>query len=549
MEIFVLIFVFIVIVVLVKFAPKKKKKAKSRPKPKVNTISDISTKENYSNKPNKIEFKISDDFFHSNFFCGPCNISTNNKYIIVWNDSSGNNGGYRESGNGKIYIIKDGILIKTIISVQRPNSGKITDKGDFIIEDWLFDDRRAGIIYIFNVEGVVIFKQKVEANILNSSISEDSNYAIIQTAFNDESNDGNSLFFIHILEKQVLWKITNQYGLADKYLINSDEKIIYTYQSEKIYRYDFDGNFLDIAKLEKDKEKNGNGYELFEIAKKKINKLDEGEIPENVFSSIENLLTRAIQNNISDYTKASAYRNLGELYYKISNNQKALEFFEKAISYNPKIGINRLIASLKKDDNLNTANSSNTSVELKINKTSQQEPVIVNFIYDPIQIQRQGIQLLESINILNNTKNIDTLKGRFEFINHFYNYFIKASSNKRYLSDIHKAIDEYKTMYYDKILKDFELSIIVKPDNKKLISYYAECLMNCFMLYYDEQRKQIQTLKRQNAKERRLEKIVEVAEETLNEFKSKINSVEVFDKYLNELVTIKNQVYNERYKN
>ncbi len=553
MGIIVFIIVLIVIIIIVQFASKSKKKRKQKvklqPQPKANNINKIPTKKNSSNKTNKMKYEIDDDFFISNNIIGSCSISSNKKYIIVWNDSSGDTGGYRESGNGKIYIIDDGILIKTINTVQRPNSGKITNNGNFIIEDWLLGDKRAGIVYIYNVKGELLFNQKVEANILNSSISEDGNYTIIQTANNDEGDDGNSIFFINISKKQLLWKIKNQYGWADKYLINPNEKLIYTYQSKDFYRYDFEGNFLDTAKLEKDKEKNGSGYDLIEIAMKKIRKWDSANIPDEEFSSIENLLTRAMQKDISDYTKASAYRKLGELYLGINKKQEALNFFEKAISYNPKIGLKRLITSLKKNDNLETSNTINTSMKSKIKNTKKMEPVIVNFIYDPMQIQRQGIQLLESINILNNTKNIDTLKGRFEFIKKFYDYFIKASFNKRYLTDIQKAIDEYKTMYYDKILKDFELSLIIKPDNQKLNSYYGECLINCFMLYYDEQKKQIQTLKRQNAKERRLEKIIEIAEETLNELNSKINSADVVDKYTNKLVSIKDQVYNERYKN
>lgn len=548
MEIIVLISVFVIIIVLVQFASKKKKKAKPRSQPKVKNISKIHTKEISSNIANKIEYDINNGFFISNQFCGSSSSSPNNKYIIVCNDSSINTGGSRERGNGKAYIVSDSMLIKTINTVKRPNSGKIANNGNFIIEDWLFGNELAGILYCYNVDGELLFNLKVEANIFNSSISADGNYAIIQTANNDEGEDGNCIFFINISEKKLLWKIENKFGWADKYRIDPNEKIIYTFHSNNSYKYDFMGSFLDANKLEKDKEKNGNGYELLEIAIKKISNWDKGKIPDKDFSYIESLLTRAIQKDISDYTKASAYRKLGELYLGINKKQKALDFFEKAISYNPKIGLKRLITSLKKSDNLEISNTVITSIESKIENTSKIEPVIANFLYDPMQVQRQGIQLLESINILNNTKNIDTLKGRYEFIKKLYDYFINASYNKRYLTDIQKAIDEYKTMYYDKILKDFELSLIIKPDNQKLNSYYGECLMNCFMLYYDEQKKQIQTLKMQNAKERRLEKIIEIAEETLNELNSKINSADVVEKYSNELLSIKDQVYNERYE-
>ena len=131
--------------------------------------------------------------------------------------------------------------------------------------------------------------------------------------------------------------------------------------------YDFEGNFLDSVKLEKDKEKNGNGYELLEIAIKKINKWENSKIPDKEFSSIESLLKRSVKKEISSNTKALAYRKIGELYLGANNKQQALNFFEKAIFYNPKIGLKRLITSLKKDDNLISANTNNTSIESKTN--------------------------------------------------------------------------------------------------------------------------------------------------------------------------------------
>ena len=46
--------------------------------------------------------------------------------------------------------------------------------------------------------------------------------------------------------------------------------------------------------------------------------------------------------------------------------------------------------------------------------------------YSPQVIQRIGVQILESLHILSNTKNIDTLKGRFEFVENLYDDFVKS---------------------------------------------------------------------------------------------------------------------------
>ncbi|MCF8303723.1 MAG: TM2 domain-containing protein [Bacteroidales bacterium] len=168
-------------------------------------------------------------------------------------------------------------------------------------------------------------------------------------------------------------------------------------------------------------------------------------------------------------------------------------------------------------------------------KQKQREAEIKNFNYVPMQIQRQGIQLLESINILNTTKSLDTLSGRYEFISNMYHDFVKASHNRRYISDIQVAIDQYKTMYYDRILNDYELQLLVRPDHEKLTDYYSDCLFNCFNGFYEEQKEQIETLKRDDAKQRRKEKIIEIADKTISEFDKNGSDNDRFKPLLNSL--------------
>ncbi len=168
-------------------------------------------------------------------------------------------------------------------------------------------------------------------------------------------------------------------------------------------------------------------------------------------------------------------------------------------------------------------------------KQQQREAEIRNFKYVPMQIQRQGLQLLESINILSTTKNLDTLIGRYDFVLKMYDDFVKASYNKRYISDIQVAIDQYKSMYYDRILKGYELQLLVQPDQGILKDYYSECLFNCFNGFYKEQMEQIENLKRDSAKQRRKEKIIETADKTISEFEKNGSENDRFKPVLNSL--------------
>lgn len=172
---------------------------------------------------------------------------------------------------------------------------------------------------------------------------------------------------------------------------------------------------------------------------------------------------------------------------------------------------------------------------------------IASFSYDPSDIQRRGLQLLESASILNSTKNIDTLKGRMEFIEALYDDLVKASHNKRFVTDAQKSIDQYKSMYYDKVLNQVEVGLLLKPSHALLNSYYAACIMNCFRLFYQEQRTQISALKRKDAIEKRLEKLMEVVDDASYELTMKGTDSEHFEKYSQELESTKDSLFKERY--
>lgn len=177
-------------------------------------------------------------------------------------------------------------------------------------------------------------------------------------------------------------------------------------------------------------------------------------------------------------------------------------------------------------------------IEFLVKKQKDRETEIKNFNYSPMQVQRQGLQLLESLNILNSTKNLDTLVGRYEFITNMYDDFIKASYNKRYISDIQTSIDQYKSMYYDRILNDFELGLLVKPNEENLKDYYSQCLFSSFAKFYNEQSDQIETLKKEDAKERRTKKIIEIGNQTISEFDKNSSETEKFRNQINEIRNI-----------
>lgn len=105
-------------------------------------------------------------------------------------------------------------------------------------------------------------------------------------------------------------------------------------------------------KIEQDKYKEPNavGYIAFNFAEDKFKKYKKEDAANKQFLDMLPLLNRCFEDNISDLTKSKVYRMIGEIYLRNDNNQKAITNFENALKYNPKIGVQRLLNKLKKEN-------------------------------------------------------------------------------------------------------------------------------------------------------------------------------------------------------
>ena len=233
-------------------------------------------------------------------------------------------------------------------SVQRPNDGKVANNGNFVIADWLFSGDLNGIFYVFDIEGRFIIQHKVNANILNTSISPSGNYAIFQTANNNEDEDGNKLFLFKLNPINLLWKLSPPFW-ATNYIFDEENGILkLEHDNREIYKFSFNGEFLDQEKFNADRLKLATGYELLTIAKEKYVDLQNKNASSEKYLEIIPTFQKVVKSKISDYTKAQAYRMMGEVYLNNKDKKAAINSFENALIYNPNVGVKRLYDKLKK---------------------------------------------------------------------------------------------------------------------------------------------------------------------------------------------------------
>lgn len=93
---------------------------------------------------------------------------------------------------------------------------------------------------------------------------------------------------------------------------------------------------------------------------------------------------------------------------------------------------------------------------------------IAGVVYDSRMVRGQGFQFLETMYLIQSTKNRKTFNGRIEFMNRIYPYLVKVSKHVRYSMDVQYALSEYEKLYPDKTVDPKNVALLIEPNDKKL---------------------------------------------------------------------------------
>lgn len=142
-------------------------------------------------------------------------------------------------------------------------------------------------------------------------------------------------------------KIHTVLGEATSQRIDPEKQIVtFTYSNGLTHRYAFDGTFLDAAAWQATFRNYASGCELLRIAEERLPSLADGDA--SAIADVIDLLSRALRQQISEYTQARVHRHLGELRLRCGDKAGAIEHLECATRLYPKIGVKKLLTSLKK---------------------------------------------------------------------------------------------------------------------------------------------------------------------------------------------------------
>lgn len=292
-----------------------------------------------------------------NFSSTCCNFSSSKEWCIACSafdfEFQSGMGGCRERGHG-LYVLYNIVQEKIILrgQLERPWHGHVADNGFFSIEDRCFGQGLKGIFYVISPTGKTIIKKELEANIHNSMISENGKYAVCQTAHNPESEDGNLLTAFNVNIGEEIFSITPVTGWADKYIFDEAmSKFGVVHYGIGTYYYNSLGIFLDKESYEQEKlicEK----YEIVIVSAEDILNSPNfnSESALTVIKAIDHALSILSENEYHYESWAClAFKIKGLAYEFLENKTKALQYFDKAISLNPKVGLKRKAEKLRKE--------------------------------------------------------------------------------------------------------------------------------------------------------------------------------------------------------
>jgi len=142
-----------------------------------------------------------------------------------------------------------------------------------------------------------------------------------------------------------------------------------------------------------------------------------------------------------------------------------------------------------------------------------------------MNVSRMVFALLESLSIIETTKNIDTLISRYHFALIINSMLCDESSSEEYLTQVQIGLENYKTHFLEKVLSDIHSYIVTYPCQQYLQMLCYGAILRGLASHYAEQMAAVNSLKARGPKVTRLKKLCLI----IAEVKKEITAIELVD--------------------
>ncbi|MFW6118922.1 MAG: tetratricopeptide repeat protein [Planctomycetota bacterium] len=277
--------------------------------------------------------------------------SPDGRYILSWRDSFMGTRGSKTVRRSGAYLLLEGQTVRLQGRMPRPSAGAVSNVGTFALNDWTFSDKLTSVFKVIAASGAVLLSFRTKAIMDSCGISADGRFACCQTCHSDFDAHSGMLFFFEVPSGQLLWKKVPETGWAESYRFDVAERVLYLqYEDLGEYRYRFTGECVDVERwrAEDRQLENPSGYDLVDMAKRKLKALGDAAGPPGDYVEPRELLRRALKAEISPNTKARVHRHLGEIAEALSEVDQAISEYEEALKLNERVGVKRRLKKLHK---------------------------------------------------------------------------------------------------------------------------------------------------------------------------------------------------------
>lgn len=278
-------------------------------------------------------------------FFGQYSRSPDGAYLLAWRDGNdaGTHGGHRSVGPGRFYLFRGQTLVAKG-RAERPNDGKVANDGSFILNDWKFGDGLKGTFFAYRADGSLILKRDFAANLYNNGIATDGRMAACQTC-NAPAPDGSVLATFDLRSGTEIAAWVPDSGWASDYSFPAgDATIRLHYRDDEAFDFSLDGHFIERQRWISTQSRSGNIYVLHNLLREQ----DGAIAPELAATILDGVQSALASPKFDEAQRPLALKVRGLCQESRGELDEALASYEAAIGLDPKIGLKRKAANLRR---------------------------------------------------------------------------------------------------------------------------------------------------------------------------------------------------------
>jgi len=286
-------------------------------------------------------------------FVGQASQSPNKRWVVGSTDRLPGMNSRLDHRDGSVVLLdyQADLVVLRVADLYRPMESAVADNGAFVVCDANFGNRLSSVVLAFDDAQRKVLSRSYSANVFNLAISKCGRYVVVQTA-NAPGDDGNVLELFDLQTGKALFSRQPETGWADQYefAVGNDgllEKLSVIHKDTGRFNYSPAGDFLDKATFRKARLVKGPPEMRIYSAKDEL-KADPTNraLAEELLPSLDAALKELDRARI-DYL-ATGLRAKGEILELLGRTAEAVSAYEEALIADPKVGIAKRVAKLKK---------------------------------------------------------------------------------------------------------------------------------------------------------------------------------------------------------